>query len=108
MNDIIPTAEEAAAAHRTLSWYCKANPEAKTVSSALNTVLPLLEAIAAGRVFEITDSIERVHMTLNQHEVRRTVNALRAPDVSPQTAARAADLLDELAEDLARVIDELS
>jgi hypothetical protein len=28
--------------------------------------------------------------------------------VSPQTAARAADLLDELAEDLAGVIDELS
>ena len=47
-------------------------------------------------------------MTLNQHEVRRMVNALRAPDVSPQTAARAADLLDELAEDLAGVIDELS
>ena len=46
-------------------------------------------------------------MTLNQHEVRRTVNALRAPDVSPQTAARAADLLDELAEDLAGVIEEL-
>ena len=53
MNDIILTAEEAAAAHRTLSFYCKANPEAKTVSSALNTVLPLLEAIAAGRVFEV-------------------------------------------------------
>lgn len=48
MNDIIPTAEEAAAAHRTLSFYCKANPEAKTVSSALNTVLPLLEAIGDG------------------------------------------------------------
>ena len=46
-------------------------------------------------------------MTLNQHEVRRTVNALRDPDVSPQTAARAADLLEELAGDLARVIDEL-
>ena len=46
-------------------------------------------------------------MTPNQHEVRRTVNALRAPDVSPQTAARAADLLDELAEDLAGVIEEL-
>jgi len=46
-------------------------------------------------------------MTLNQHEVRRTVNALRGPDVTPQTAARAADLLDELADDLAGVIDEL-
>lgn len=53
MSDIILTAEEAAAAHRTLSFYCKANPEAKTVSSALNTVLPLLEAIAAGRAFEV-------------------------------------------------------
>ena len=53
MSDIILTAEEAAAAHRTLSFYCEANPEAKTVSSALNTVLPLLEAIAAGRVFEV-------------------------------------------------------
>ena len=52
MNDIIPTAEEAAAAHRTLSFYCKANPEAKTVSSALNTVLPLLEAIGDGGRFE--------------------------------------------------------
>ena len=46
-------------------------------------------------------------MTPNQHEVRRTVNALRGPAVSPQTAARAADLLDELAEDLAGVIEEL-
>ena len=50
---IIPTAEEAADAARRLSFYCKANPEAKTVSRAINTVLPLLEAIAAGRVFEV-------------------------------------------------------
>ena len=46
-------------------------------------------------------------MTVNGYDVVRMVRNLREPDVTPKTAARAADLMDELAEDLAGTREEL-
>lgn len=53
MNDIIPTPEDAASAAQRLSEHAKFVCAGNTdMQSAIDTVLPLLEAIAAGRVFE--------------------------------------------------------
>jgi hypothetical protein len=46
-------------------------------------------------------------MTVNGYDVVRMVRNLREPDVTPKTAARAADLMDELAEELAGTREEL-
>ena len=54
MSSIIPTPEEAAAAVSKLR--CNLRPierDQPNVASAVHTMLPLLEAIAAGRVFEV-------------------------------------------------------
>ena len=58
MSNIIPTPEDAAAAHRTLRRLTDP-PEGAFLGATLaqhtaaSTVLPLLEAIADGRVFEV-------------------------------------------------------
>ena len=49
MSDIIPTAEEAAVIAQDLRDFFGTEDEGEIV----DTVLPLLEAIAAGRVFEV-------------------------------------------------------
>ena len=54
MSDIIPTAEEAASAAHRLDRYLAVKADTPLyMRRAIDTVLPLLEAIAAGRVFEV-------------------------------------------------------
>ena len=60
MSDIIPTPEEAARVHDVLGDYVRISFDQiprqirqPLTDAMLNTVLPLLEAIAAGRVFEV-------------------------------------------------------
>ena len=57
MNDIIPTAEAAASAAVALAEIVRAHERLAYVvprtRTAIGVVLPLLEAIAAGRVFEV-------------------------------------------------------
>ena len=57
MNDIIPTAEAAASAAVALAEIVRAHERLAYVvprtRTAIGIVLPLLEAIAAGRVFEV-------------------------------------------------------
>ena len=53
-DDIIPTAEEAASAAHRLDRYMAVKADTPLyMRRAIDTVLPLLEAIAAGRVFEV-------------------------------------------------------
>ena len=53
-DDIIPTAEEAASAAHRLDRYMAVKADTPLyMRRAIGTVLPLLEAIAAGRVFEV-------------------------------------------------------
>ena len=60
MSDVIPTPEEAARVHDVLGDYVRISFDQiprqirqPLTDAMLNTVLPLLEAIAAGRVFEV-------------------------------------------------------
>ena len=60
MSDVIPTAEEAASAADVLSDYVRISFDQiprqirqPLTDAIIGTVLPLLEAIAAGRVFEV-------------------------------------------------------
>ena len=60
MSDVIPTPEEAARVHDVLGDYVRISFDQiprqirqPLTDAMLNTVLPLLDAIAAGRVFEV-------------------------------------------------------